>query len=480
MVSAKVRSVFAVLGACYLALVVQTPAQAQALAITGATVIDGTGKAPVSDATVLILDGRIKAVGRSREVSIPGSAKKIDARGKYVIPGLIEGVNLVWYHPNSATLAKFDGRYDELIVEAAQVALKNGVTGGFITWKSHGPARKARDLIRAGRVPGADVFVGGNIIGFDGMYSPDSLGEPGMHVTKTFAKRINEEWEQGTGRRLLWMTDDEVRTIIRGYVEKQDLDFIKYAANAHWMQGGSLTAQFISFSPRVQKAIVEEGHRGGLTVQAHTMTVEGIDMAIEAGVDILTHGEITGPTAIPDDTIRKLLERGVAVGVLPITQRNLDARLKDTTDAFTDFQVIAKKNRRNMIKAGVTLMFGTEAWLKSAEDAAEFTSADTVEPSLHSQLGQAHFNALMALEEEGMDPMTLLKTATSNVARAYKLGDKIGGSIEAGKKADLLILDANPLEGARNYRSLRTVIKDGKIVDRDALPLAPLVTSRPH
>ena len=74
---------------------------------------------------------------------------------------------------------------------------------------------------------------------------------------------------------------------------------------------------------------MEEGHLAGLTVQAHTMSVESLDLAIEAGVDIVTHGDMSGPTTpIPDETIRKLVERKVAVSVLPVTQRNLEAREK--------------------------------------------------------------------------------------------------------------------------------------------------------
>jgi imidazolonepropionase-like amidohydrolase len=92
------------------------------------------------------------------------------------------------------------------------------------------------------------------------------------------------------------------------------------------------------------------------------------------------------------------------------------------------------------------------------------------------KLGEGHFNALYALEELGMDRMEILKTATSNVAHAYKLRDL--GTLEVGKIGDLVILDADPLQSARNYRRISTVIKDGKMVDLGALPAAPLISAK--
>jgi imidazolonepropionase-like amidohydrolase len=84
---------------------------------------------------------------------------------------------------------------------------------------------------------------------------------------------------------------------------------------------------------------------------------------------------------------------------------------------------------------------------------------------------------MMAFEEAGMAPMEILKSATSNVARAYRLERDIG-TLEPGKRGDLVILDANPLASARNYRRISSVIKDGKVIDLGSLPTAPVISSR--
>jgi imidazolonepropionase-like amidohydrolase len=234
---------------------------ANRLAIVGTTLLDGTGAAPVEDAVVLISNGRIEAAGASRRVPVPDGLETLDARGTFAVPGLIDAVNSAWFNTNVENLVRYEGRYHELFVEAAQIALRSGVTGMFATWRSHAGARRARELIRSGETVGARIYLGGNIIGFDGLFSPDAFPDAAAYVGRSFVQRINQEWEKGTGRRLMWLTPEDVRPIVRAYFEAEDLDYAKYAASGHFYQGGHLNAQFIAFSPRVQAVLVEEAHR---------------------------------------------------------------------------------------------------------------------------------------------------------------------------------------------------------------------------
>jgi len=468
MLPARAYSQF-ILRSALLALV--PPASAQTLAITGATIIDGTGKAPLSDGVLLITGGRIAAIGHSVDVAIPSAARRLDARGKYLIPGLMDANIHLMLNIDLETLIRYEGRYHEIALEGAQIALKSGQTTVFDTWGPRAALIKARDMINAGQAPGSRIYLAGNIIGFDGPVSADFIGEAAPYVSKAFAKRINETWEQGTGRKLLWMTPEEVRAAIREYVQK-GVNFLKYGASGH------KDMNFVTFSPRQQKAIIEEGHRAGLVVQAHTTSVESLDLAIEAGLDIVTHGDISGPVRpIPDETIRKLVERGVSVSVLSVTQRHLEAQEKHVPEGIlTPYLKVAKTNDSNMIKAGVKMLVSTDAGIQNPVLLAESRTlaADTVDPRV--KLGEGHFNAMVALEELGMDRMEILKSATSNIARAYHHPEI--GTLEPGKIADLVILDADPLESARNYRRIHAVIKDGKVVDLEALPVAPIISAR--
>ena len=233
----------------------------------------------------------------------------------------------------------------------------------------------------------------------------------------------------------------------------------------------------ISFSERAQRVIVEEGHRAGKTVQTHTSSPESLDMAIEAGVDIITHGDISGPLyPIPDETLRKLVDRNISVSVLAITKRSLDAMTeKNPGHILTPYMKIAATNIRNMVKAGVKLMISTDAGVENPVRALESPTlvADTIDA--RTKLGEGHFNALVSLEEAGMAPMEVLKSATSNIAKAYKV-DRELGTLEVGKAGDVVILDADPLAGARNYRRINSVIKGGKVIDLASLPTAPVIS----
>ena len=445
-------------------------AAAQTVAVTGGTVIDGTGAAPTENGVVVFTDGRITAAGPAGSTAVPAGATVIDAGGKYVIPGLMDGNLHLFLNLDLETLILHEHRLHEIVLEAAQITLKTGQTTVFDTWGPRAALGQARDMINAGEAPGSRIYLAGNIIGFSGPLGPDFRESHAPYVSKAFVNRINDTWEEDTGRELLWMTPDSVADVIRHYTTL-GMDFLKYGASGH------VDMNLISFSERVQRVIVEEGHRAGMTVQTHTTSVESFDMAIEAGVDIITHCGISGPEIpIPMESIRKMVDRGIACSVLPITARRLAALEEHSPTGLTPYMKIGAINRANMIEAGAKLLMSTDAGIENPVLRAESATlaADTVDPRV--KLGEGHFNALVGLEELGMDPMEVLKSATSNVASAYWLEDEIG-TLQPGRWADIVILNADPLASAYNYREVHMVIKEGKVVDLDALPVAPIISS---
>jgi len=94
-------------------------------------------------------------------------------------------------------------------------------------------------------------------------------------------------------------------------------------------------------------------------------------------------------------------------------------------------------------------------------------------------MGRAHFERLEALQQIGAEPAELLQAATLNGAAAYHLGSQVG-TIETGKLADLLLLDADPLEDIANLRKISAVIKDGQLIDRNALPTVKVLEYDPE
>lgn len=442
---------------------------AQNIAIVDGTIIDASGNEPLESGTILIEGSRITAVGAASDIDIPEGAQIIDANGKYLIPGLIDANLHLFLNLDLETMIKYEDRYQEIIIEAAQLTLKNGLTTVFDTWGPLEALVEAREMVNSGEAVASRIFLAGNIIGFDGPLSADFREDASNYVSNAFTKRTNEAWEQGVGREIMWWGPEEVRTRISEYADKE-IDFLKYGASGH------VDMAFITFSQRVQNVIVDVAHAAGKTIQAHTTSIESVDMAVEAGVDILTHCDISGPfRSIPAETIEKIVERDVACSILPVTQERLDALLeRNPTGGVGADMLISRVNITNLAEAGAMLLLSTDGGIQHPLLVSEQSDPVMVDP--RTKLGEGHFNALVALQQMGLAPMEILKIVTSNTAKAYNLDDEIG-TLTAGKLADIVILNENPLADAENYRSIYHVIKAGQIVDIDALPVAPIISS---
>jgi imidazolonepropionase-like amidohydrolase len=442
-------------------------------ALVGATLIDGTGRPPIEDASLVIADGRITAIGRRPDVKVPSGAHVVDLHGKYLMPGMLDANVHLFFGVTIDALIRYDDRYEDVIAEAAQVALKNGVTTVFDTWGPRQELTRVRGQIAAGQRQGSRIFLGGNIIGLTGPTSTDFYNYRTL-LGKAEADRIDARWEQGAGPELLWLTPDNVRERIRAYIRSGHVDFLKYASSGHAQE------QFIAFSEAAQKAIVDEGHRAGLTVQAHSTSPESLRLEIEAGADLLQHCDATGLAEMPEPTLTLIAEHKIPCAALFETQKHLAwvlAQDGEQSDGYRSAH-IKHENDRRLVAAGAMLLMTTDAGVLPADikEVPKFSAAVSGD-DLPIEMGQGHFRWLEAASELGMKPMDALEAATINTARAYHQSAEVG-SLEVGKRADVLVLSADPLADPDNYRRIERVMKDGQFVDIQSLP-NPRVLTKP-
>jgi hypothetical protein len=327
------------------------------------------------------------------------------------------------------------------------------------------PLMNVRDRINRGETIGSRMFVAGNIIGFSGPLGRDF--NPDASASPMFRKRINALWEHNVGPELGLLRPDEVGQEIRKYVSLGP-DFLKYGSSGH------ADDRILLFSGDAQKAIVEAGRASSLTVQCHATNVESVRIAVEAGVDILTHGDITENEPLPETTIAMIKEKGITCGILPYTKKKIKARLKRFADNPAGRRSLESRNLNiaHFLEAGIPVMMTTDAGIWSPEVVAGMTGESRVDRL--DLLGKGHWTWCRAMAERGMAPMEILLSATRNVARAYHMLDR-HGTLEKGKTADLVILDADPLEDISNLEKIHLVIKDGSVVERDKLPLKKVI-----
>ncbi len=469
-----------------LAVCLSLPAAAQMRAFTGGTIIDGNGGTPIRGGVVLIDGERIKAVGSADKVLIPPGTERIDVSGKFVLPGLMDAnVHLVpwpsWTYIEF--LARYENNFEGIAAEAAQIALKHGFTTVF---DSMGPARplmRVRDRINRGEIPGARVFVAGDIVGFRAVFTtPEAMAS----ASKAFQARINAQFELNGGPDLAWKTPDQVREEMRRYVA-EGVDFVKYGATGDGRPVNSEVGQegVLRFTPAQQRAMVEAVHAAGKIIQTHQTSAESIRIVVESGVDMAQHCAETGPSRLPEETIQLMLRRKFYCGTQwgPLSAAELEqvrtgrfpASESDNGKEGVDF---ALENSVRLIKAGVPELVSTDAGTIDPDVAADF-GADGGPGGLGSHaslIGEAEFVNMLAMQQRGMTPMMIIQAATRNIAAAYHQLDRFG-TLEPGKLADLVVVAADPLADPQNLRLVVTVVKEGRTVDTAALPLEPLLTS---
>lgn len=405
--------------------------------LTVLTLIDGTGAAPVANASVAIEGDRISAVGVSPE---PGDRVR-ELAGCTVLPGLIDAhVHLLSYAgcgQRDVHLWNVVTPIEEQTLHAAanaRTALLSGVTTVRDTAGSW-PEVSVRRAIADGAMLGPRVVASGMV----GM----TAGHADLFAPAALRDRL---WPTADGV-------DECRKRVREYA-RMGVDLIKICTSGGTLSVGDRT-EWRNYTEAEVRTIVDEAHALGLPVAAHAHTAAGIRTALEAGVDTLEHG-----SSLDAELIELMLRTGAALcPTLSISEHMLTSGRARGLPAET----MAKAERlapvrraavRAAYEAGVPIIAGTD-------------SSNTLPFGAHARELQ------LLCEHAGMSPLAAIVAATSGAARALGIGAETG-SIEPGKCADLLIVRGDPLADLtllQDRRNLVAVLRAGVPIDpRTAAP----------
>ncbi len=238
-----------------------------------------------------------------------------------------------------------------------------------------------------------------------------------------------------------------------------------------------------------------EAHRRGKPVQTHATSSEGLRLAVEAGIDLIQHPEMMSRD-LPDDLVHLIVSKGLYCGMRAnlitgdVRRRHLAERAEaeariakmpaETTtaehwrrfDMLGETQDIQYRNAIKLIAAGCKVTPATDSYLGDAPEFRRTVKTEELEP------GSGTIRAIEGFVELGMTSMQAIVAATANGAAAT-LHSRDLGTIDKGKVADMVLLDADPLADIHNIERVAAVIAQGRKVDLDALPEHPLFFKKP-
>jgi|RhiMetdeSRZDD1v2_1073273.scaffolds.fasta_scaffold61013_5 imidazolonepropionase-like amidohydrolase len=384
-------------------------------AFTGATLINGTDRASVPNATIVVRDGRIVAAGSASSVTIPNGAQRISLNGKTVIPGLIN---------------------------------------------AHGHVNDPKDLRTYAAYGVTTVF---------------SLGGEPPSVFAARAEQVTPTLDRArvflAGPVLAPRTPDEARTQVAA-VAGQKVDIVKIRVDDNL---GTVP----KMAPEVYRAVIDEAHKRDLRVATHLFYLADAKSLLDAGSDFVAHS--IRDADVDDEVIAALKKRNVCVS--PTLMREVSTFVYEKTpDFFSDTLFLAHANREWMAaleKPDAQQAMRTSGSAQRYKVALEVAKRNLkrlsdagVPIAMGTDTGptgrfQGYFE-LMELEQmvsAGLTPRQALTAATRDAARCMKL-DRDLGTIEPGKWADFVVLDADPLANISNVRRIASVWVAGNQVAR--------------
>jgi imidazolonepropionase-like amidohydrolase len=395
--------------------------------LTGATLIDGNGGNPLTDSAVYVKGERIAWVGSVGD--LPAEAKdaeQVDVSGKWLLPGLIDAHIHICYNGSDSIFVLLERSRDALLLEAVDIA-RRVLSHGTTTVRDVGGEKylemALRDAIKAGYITGPRMKLSGRVISMTGGH----------------AHFIAREADG----------PDEMRKAAREQI-KAGSDIVKLMAT-----GGSATpGQDIHASQLTVdeiKAVTEVAHMMGRTVAAHCHGTGGIRNCMLGGVDSIEHG-----TYLDDETADMMVANGAEL-VLTLGVGNPDLE----SYPLTPTQKADAERRKPMIEQGVEQIRKTIALARSKGiflGCGTDAGGNPLAPHDHSMARE-----LELLVENDVSQMEAICIVTRNNAKVLRWDDEIG-TVEAGKYADLLLLNGNPLVNISNVRNIAAVYQGGEKV----------------
>jgi imidazolonepropionase-like amidohydrolase len=375
----------------------------------GARLIVGDGSSAIENAAFSVENGRIVAVGESGAVEAPADAPRVDLAGMTVMPAIVDA------HTHMSTTR-------EALLDDLQRRAYFGI-GAAISMGSDGPDAplELRDEV----IPDTARFL-----------------SAGHGITRPEPGRREVHWIS---------TEAEARQAVRDEVDRE-VDLIKI-----WVDDRD--DQFEKLTPALYGAVIDEAHMHGLKVAAHIFELEDAKGLLRAGIDIFAHG--VRDQDIDDEFVR-LVRENPDVVLIP----NLPGRGVTTDPSWLAGSIPDEAMRQ--LQAGGANARAQEAFGIQARNLSRLNDAGmTIAFGTDGNTPWAPHAEMEDMVVSGMTPSQVLVAATRNAAAVLDLTDM--GTIESGKSADFIVLEANPLDDITNTRRIVSVYLRGQEVDRAAL-----------